>query len=97
MAAASAVKTAKVVLTASAIPLRFVMIDYLQLLNCAAASSDQDGRTCCETCNHHRQHMHQLTAHRHGCDRRRPIELSDDEQVRHTVKRLQKAGNQVRD
>ena len=45
---------------------------------------------------HDRQHMHHLRADGHRRRRLHARVLSDDEQIRHTVERLQKIGQQIR-
>ena len=47
--------------------------------------------------DHNRQHVHDLTADCHGRHRRGAIKLPCDEQIRHAIEGLQKAGDQIGD
>ena len=57
---------------------------------------DGDGRAHCKAHKHDGQHVHDLRADR---DRRRAghaLVLPDDEQIRHSIERLQEIGQQIR-
>lgn len=56
----------------------------------AYGSADHDRGTHGKTYDHHGQHMHNLTANRHGSGAVNAVELPNDEQIRHPIECLQK-------
>lgn len=56
---------------------------------------DTDGGAHRQTDDHDCQHMHDLRSDGHGRNGGDGIVLADDKQVGHTVKRLQKVGNEI--
>ena len=62
---------------------------------CADRPADADRDTHRQPHQHDRDHVHELAANGHRRDAGRALKLADDEQVCHTVQRLQKVGEQV--
>lgn len=57
--------------------------------------SDADNRSHCKPDDHHREHMHHLRADGNGGRAGDALELTDNEQVSHSIERLQKIRKQL--